>query len=238
MASYLENLTIVGGRNKMKEVTKRRHILMIALVLVLGLVIYTGIQVYTNHRERVEEERREEELRMELNELERILIYAENMFFDHNFRDRSVLSPLINVWNRGMGDQTVEFNEIVFVHSEAEAEGFGEDVVVLWPTEGSEIMLEFINSWLDPEVRGAAQHADYVGTEVIDLASLEIELPLTLDFMVDEWERMNEIFHLLNELRNTSNNLVGDALTRTARSRWSERERQAASDETDDPTED
>jgi len=178
----------------MKNKKNIKRILTAILVIMIIAGLYVGAQLYRSHLEGLE---REEELEMESEaEIEMIrqgildrIAYSDRMFFQNSFdyNDRISDSMMPVYWSFYHGD--IDISEVVFVSSAEEVEGFAEDVFVAWPTEGSEMFLDFINGWLDPEDRGMLQHVDMV----IDIDDLNIELPLPQDLMVEDWETMREI---------------------------------------------
>jgi len=182
----------------MKNKKKNKYILSIVLVIVMITGIFVGIYLYQRHVENMENiANMEREAELEMLRRDEILdeiSYAYHMFFGHNFpaygNPNNSRDPFNTTYvHIGLHSGQLEISEVVFVHSAEEAEGFAEDVFVAWPTEWSELYLEFINGWLDPEVRGHVQHVDMV----IDIDDLNIELPLTRELMVEDWELMIEI---------------------------------------------
>ena len=120
------------------------------------------------------------------------------------FAELRLLSTIDIHWKFDIGE--IEISEVVFVNSAEEAEGFAEDVFVAWPTERSDMLLELINGWLDPERTGLFQRAD----RVIDIDDLNVELPLTQQLLVEDWETMTEIRSRfgIEENRSSSNILI------------------------------
>ena len=166
---------------------------IVITVLILVMIATVGIWVYLGNR-RFENEQREAELRMIESAITDRIHYARVMFFDHEFSDISNFINSGDPFRTGalaidfsLGERQV--SDVVFVNSEEEAEGFGEDVLVFWPTEWSEMLLDVINEWLDPDTRALFQ-----GDTVIDITDLNVELPLTWELMVTDWELMAEIW--------------------------------------------
>ena len=166
---------------------------IVITVLIFVMIATVGIWVYLGNR-RFENEQREAELRMIESATISRINFAEDMFFGHKFSDISSLRTSDDPFNTrflmiefSQGQR--EINEIVAVNSEEDAGGFAEDVLVFWPTEWSEMLLDVINEWLDPATRALFQD-----DTVIDIADLSVELPLTRDLMVADWELMAEIW--------------------------------------------
>ena len=209
----------------MKKKTIKKYILIIVLAVVMFTSIYIGVHI---HRNNVENRAREAAIQMEREEMTNQLTYAMEMFFNHNFTPHHTLIAehtdpflLSNILNRFIGGEEtpdwvggpINLNEIVFVSSEEEAQGFAEDVFVAWPTEWSELFLELINDWLDPNSEEWSQSED----RAIDISDLNIELPLTRTSLVDDWELILEITERINignmqRIRSRAERRVGEAL--------------------------
>ena len=197
----------------MKSERRIRRISAVVLVIVMIAGMSGRIHLYRRH---IENTAREVELEMMQAEIRNRIRYSEDMLFQNNFSydgtpgDLNVYQTASSVFFRlDMGD--IEINEVVFVNSAEEAEGFAEDVFVAWPTEWSDMYLELINGWLDPESRGRLQPADMV----IDIDDLDIELPLTRDLMVEDWELMTRIRSKLST-ENSIANRDADTVLRNA----------------------
>ena len=178
---------------------KYKHILIIVLVLSVVMIsgVYIRIYLHSGHLEQ------EEELGMIREEISDKITYSIHMLFDNNFLRRDYLLNNGHIHGEFLVGR-LEINKVVFVYSEEDAEGFSEDVLVAWPTEGSEMFLELINEWLDPEIRGMLQHVDME----IYTDDLNLELPLLREFMVDEWETMIEIRERLGSDGSRSNDSI------------------------------
>lgn len=173
---------------------KIKYILTVVLILLVGIGVYKGVNLYTEHIETLE---REAELELIRNEIRDRIRYANWMFFQNNFLYYDMHDDFfstMDIYDSFFGGR-VNISEVIFVHSAEEAEGFAEDVFVAWPTEGSEMFLELINDWLDPEVIGMLQHIDNTRITIDDL---NVELPLKQELMVKDWEMMNEIMGRLS----------------------------------------
>ena len=211
----------------MKKKAVKKYILIVVLAFVVFTGVYIGIHI---HRNNVENRAREAAIQMEREEMRTQLNYALRMFFNHNFTPHYTFTAsagnpflLSNIRDRFVGGEEtpdwvggpINLNEIVFVSSEEEAQGFAEDVFVAWPTEWSELFLELINDWLDPNSEEWSQSED----RAIDISDLNIELPLTRTSLVDDWELILEITERINvgnmqRIRSRAERRVGEALRR------------------------
>jgi len=77
--------------------------------------------------------------------------------------------------------------DVVFVRTPEEAETFPDNVLVGFPTEQTEASLRAFNHWVEAELR----------EEVIVLPE-GIELPLTMDDLIDRQDVMKELFFSLD----------------------------------------
>ena len=97
--------------------------------------------------------------------------YASAISLKCNRDPRRVYFDLLDV---GETDKMV----LVFVHSEEEAEGYEEGIIVAWPSAKTEITLIRINR--------------YIEREGIDISRFSLEYPLTMENLVDNWEPIEE----------------------------------------------
>jgi len=91
-----------------------------------------------------------------------------------------------------------QINDFVFVHSEAEAANFSDNVIVAWPRMGDvyfSLGLVYMINWtLDP---ANESHYNHLGTqmrEIINLEDFGLSCPLTVIDLVDNWEKVNELW--------------------------------------------
>ena len=179
---------------------KRKYL----LVSVLAVVLITGVYLYRRHIENVE---REAELEMTRREMFEEISYSALLFFDNSLLHNEEIFTNLNL-NLRFANSTVSIgimvaegelpiSEVVFVNSAEEAEGFGEDVLVAWPTEASDLFLGFINDWIDPDALGLGQ---FTGRPDLDISDLDVEFPLPRELMVEDWELMLEIIERIDEI--------------------------------------
>ena len=172
-----------------KKRINRKWILKVILFVMLVISGFLGFQIYRNHMAELE---RVAEFRRNREEISNRLEYGFQMIFDHNFphffEPRNSDHIFTNtIFRFQIGD--IKISEVVFVHSAEEAEGFPTNVLVAWPTEWSYLFLEYLNEWLDPEATGWNQPEDLL----LDISDFGVELPLTRQFIVEDWETMHEI---------------------------------------------
>jgi len=154
----------------------------ITIVVIISIIIITFISVSViNIISQREIER--EELSMRRIELSDQLFYARDMFFESNMPgDLSSDFNWAGINVRGgnvLAFMDQEVSDVVFVHSEAEAIGFADDVIVGWPSEYSKMFLERLNG--NANINAAGE-------------GIDINLPLTPEDMVDNWELVNEVW--------------------------------------------
>ena len=102
-------------------------------------------------------------------EREKKAIYFEDMYFNSNIYHRRAYH--LETWE--------EYSDFVFVHSEAEAAGFPEDVIVGWPGDITPNMVVEIN-------------AEILRSE-IDLEPFSLEYPITIENLVDDWKSIDDL---------------------------------------------
>jgi len=89
------------------------------------------------------------------------------------------------------------YTDLVFVHSRAEAEGFPDNVLVAWPTAGGgRATARSLQRAVDrPEEAGL----DTWGQRrpAVTLEQFGLSQPLTVEDLVDNWEKVNALFRAL-----------------------------------------
>ena len=173
------------------DVIKQRNMKLIISLITVPILLASIIVIILdfNQRESLTQEWAEQ---IHENEIMQSLALAESMFFDTNFPN-----PL--EWSLGCKfmdvrhaiTQGLKLSEVVFVNSEEEAVGFPNDVLVAWPTEWTDLFLEDLNEWVDPSIIAYSQH-NYFG---VDFSDLNLELPLTRSFLIDNREVLDEIWN-------------------------------------------
>jgi len=92
------------------------------------------------------------------------------------------------------------YTDLVFVHTEAEATGFPENVIVAWP--GDEWRTDFILSNIHRAVNRSAEDLMFHGRQTRPVLTLEefgLTYPLTRADLVDNWEKVNALWNALTE---------------------------------------
>ena len=149
--------------------SRNKVIIGVSLCVIISLVIILILNTINNN------EREREELRVRRIEMSEQLFYARDMFFDNNMSiDFNWLGVTVGR-GEAITPELQEISDVVFVHSEAEAVGFPDDVVVGWQSEYSELFLEWLANSL----------------AIREIEELDITLPLTLETLVDSWEILN-----------------------------------------------
>ena len=88
------------------------------------------------------------------------------------------------------------YTELVFVHTEEEAIGFPDNIIVAWPrdrftAEGVVAGFHWAVNRSEEELRGSR--------EVITLEQFGLSPPLTVEDLVDSWERVNYLWGHLTD---------------------------------------
>ena len=89
-------------------------------------------------------------------------------------------------------DFTTFYTELVFVHSEEEAERFPDNVIVAWPGE----LTPYILSGFQWAIERSAEDLFFNGRqqrEVTNLADFGLASPLTVADLVDNWEQVDAL---------------------------------------------
>ena len=172
---------------------------MLGLILLAGIIV--GVTRYNNHVNRIQiQELRTYEREKRIREAEEMPLrkqrYAQDMWFETHTGEDSAF----NAWMAYRNDPTLQrFTEIVFVHSKEEARGFDSDVLVAWPSAKTEYILEDFNQIIYRALKldGEACGNFPEGFELTLPGSLVY--PITTTDLVEKWEDMNNLFHLLPE---------------------------------------
>jgi len=88
------------------------------------------------------------------------------------------------------------FVEMVFVHNAEDAYSFSEDTLVLWPSEYMQRQVERLNYVIQRPRTSEADHRGLTGE--IDLESFGLTYPITIETVVDEWEKIYELWLVLS----------------------------------------
>jgi len=90
-------------------------------------------------------------------------------------------------------------DSIVFVHSEAEAVGFPDHVLVAWPPEYAEGILVGIYWAVDKDEEELAKMLPSFRRDVIHLEDFGLSYPLTVADLVDNWEKVYALWSSLTQ---------------------------------------
>ena len=90
------------------------------------------------------------------------------------------------------------YTELVFVRSRAESRDFPDNVIVAWPSVGGgEAAIEYLQQAVDRTEYDLSE-IGYRRT-VITLEEFGLMYPLTVDDLIDNWEKVNVLFQALCE---------------------------------------
>ena len=103
-------------------------------------------------------------------------------------------SPIVSIRIRPEFEQFNPFyDELVFVHSEEEAQDFPDNVIVAWPSEVTGRMIRGIH-WAIEQSEEDLLFNGQQQREVINLADFDLSLPLTVADLVDNWEQASALW--------------------------------------------
>ena len=132
-----------------------------------------------------------------------MMTYAMFMNFETRPIERKspmeALSDLdIAVCNHTLGLEDEQYSDFILVHTAEEAEGVGEDILVAWPGEFTDITLEGINGIISlffNEEHSFYEHKITIPTPLIH--------PITKEDLVEHWQL---VWEFLWELKHLDNN--------------------------------
>ena len=101
------------------------------------------------------------------------LFYSAQLRFLEHYEYFVVLEDLIN--------GKCKYDDVIFVYSEEESEGYPENVLVTWPTKNTEKILVIFNLYT----------IDYK----IDIAPFSLASPITIEDVVERWEQVNDFLN-------------------------------------------
>lgn len=172
---------------------KKKLILLVVLLCTI-IALFTGCQ--------------KEEVPERMISREKAL-YARQMHFDFRIvtEDGTHLSyegrGLFGLINPDSLDFDPFFTELVFVHSEEEAEGFPDNIIVAWPSWQTERMVEMFNLWAkapeqDWRRSGMGQSDGLLGEVYRYLPEHNLTWPISAADLVDNWEDVEAFLKRLN----------------------------------------
>jgi outer membrane lipoprotein-sorting protein len=106
------------------------------------------------------------------------IIYAIWMDFHDNIRVNYSDPGILEAYFSG------EYSDCVIVATADEVENYGEDIIVVWPSERTQETLDSLNQYIDDEK--------------IDITSFSLQYPVTLVDTVEKWEQVNQLMHSLS----------------------------------------
>jgi len=106
------------------------------------------------------------------------------------------------------------FTNLVFVHNEAEAKGFPDNVVVAWPRMGernfSEGLVKGFNWAINRGIEELTPpHRTTPMRDVIILDEFGLSYPLTVADLVDNWDKVNELWNAFTSAERSNINAFG-----------------------------
>jgi hypothetical protein len=86
------------------------------------------------------------------------------------------------------------YDELVFVHDEAEAAGLPDNVIVAWPTDRTSGVIKGLH-WAVTMNEKEIGHRDW--REVITFEDFGLSYPLTTEDLVNQWEKVDALWNSL-----------------------------------------
>jgi len=99
------------------------------------------------------------------------------------------------------------FDELVFVHSEEEAVGFPDNVIVAWPWAlNVDSLINMLHSFVNKSIEDLIRpHGSVPRRDVITFEEFGLSYPLTIADLTNNWEKINA---LINALSNTERSMI------------------------------
>ena len=97
------------------------------------------------------------------------------------------------------------FTELVFVHSREEAQGFNDNVIVVWPAEGqaTERRIELLNKFASHTAEELGNPSRW-GRHPINIEDFGLTYPITIVDLVDNWEGILGVWNVLTDSERSS----------------------------------
>ena len=99
------------------------------------------------------------------------------------------------------------YNDLVFVHSEVEAQEFPDNVIVAWPREDGNFAEYFVAGINIRITRTEEDLLSYRGRpmrEVINIDDFGLTYPITVADLVDNWERVRSLWRAFTQSEQSS----------------------------------
>ena len=174
---------------------KRRVFVFIVLILatVLGFTAYNTIK---EEQRMLQEEQRmlQEQERQHGRILRDKVRFAGRMHFEFRI---VVNEEVDNTYDLALERAFLEpsENDIVFVHNEADAMGFPDNVIVAWPGEYTPGVIPGFHWAVNQEERDLVRF--HRGRGVVSFEDFGLTYPLTITDLVDNWEQVHALWRAL-----------------------------------------
>ena len=103
------------------------------------------------------------------------------------------------------------FNELVFVHNEAESRGFPDNVIVAWPRENAiELLIEQLHLAVNRDANELVRLR--LQRPVFSLEEFNLTYPLTVEDLVGNWEDVFALFKSFHPSEHSAITRAGDGI--------------------------
>ena len=178
----------------------KSKIAIVFILVLLMTMLVTGCSSY-------EEEKEEPQAMIPLEKL----WFADDLRFEYRIViDGEIFHAFWRVFVH-INPNTPYFNpfytELVFVHNEEEATGFPDNIIVAWPREGefSQGLIDGMHWAVNRDANSLTRRSGSKIRKVITLEEFGLSYPLTVEDLVDNWEK---IYALWNAFTPSEQNTV------------------------------
>ena len=161
----------------------------VVVAVVLALIIVLVFTIYVRNQEGAQQlvDRGKFSYAFALSFRFRIVIH------DQTFRSNLVVAERILA---GSYNFDPFYTDLVFVHSQADAEGFPDNIVVAWPTvRGGQAVVRLLQGAVD--MTENERNEMRFPRPAVTLEQFGLTQPLTVEDLVDNWEKVNALFRAL-----------------------------------------
>ena len=170
----------------------------VLFICIFALLLTVSLSRYSRHIN--ERERRDMDRAISIGKF----MYASNLSFDFSIVVDG--ERIISSWEAfrrivpPYPDLDVFYTDLIFVHSEAEAVGFPDNVVLAWPWMGTNDFSQGIVNGIHWVIDPANEMHILRGRQVREIVTLEdvgLNYPLTVNDLTDNWEKVRTLWHML-----------------------------------------
>jgi len=105
------------------------------------------------------------------------------------------------------------YDELIFVHSEEESEGFPDNVIVAWPLYPfTHTRLAGLNWAITRDLNEISGNPETRRNHKINLEDFGLSYPITIEDMVDNWEKVHAVWNALGSAEHRDIRLFGQRI--------------------------